>query len=88
MTEREAYRPQLRNAIASLETDSLYKCIRYVASQRGLVLCGSARMFLEDSKLAVCRGNLFYWLEYDAPFAWLDWLSDTENFCRAIQSNA
>jgi len=88
MTEREAYRPQLRNAIAWLETDSLYKCVRYVASQRGLTLCGSARMFLEDSKLAVCRGNLFYWLENDAPFAWLDWLKETENFCKAIQSNA
>ncbi len=88
MTEREAYRPMLRNAIASLETDSLYKCVRYVASNRGLTLCGSARMFIEDSKLAVCRGNLFYWLENDAPFAWLDWLSSTENFCAAIQSKA
>ena len=88
MTEREAYIPQLRNAIASIETDSLYKCVRYVAQYRGLTLCGSARMFLEDSKLAVCRGNIFYWLEYDAPFAWKDWLSDTENFCHAIQSNA
>jgi hypothetical protein len=88
MTEREMYIPKLRNALASLETDSLYKCIRYVANNRSLTLCGSARMFLEDSKLAKCRGNLFYWLEYDAPFAWLDWLSDTENFCKAIQSAA
>ncbi len=88
MTEREAYRPLLRNAIASLETDSLYKCVRYVASERSLTLCGSARMFIEDSKLAVCRGNIFYWLENDAPLLWMDWLSSTENFCRAIQSNA
>lgn len=88
MTERDVYRNQLRQSIASLETDSLYKCVRYVASHRSLALCGSARMFLEDSKLAVCRGNIFYWLEYDAAMGWLDWLSDTENFCSAIQSAA
>jgi hypothetical protein len=51
MTEREAYRPQLRNALAWMETDSLYKCVRYVAQNRSLTLCGSARMFIEDSKL-------------------------------------
>jgi hypothetical protein len=88
MNEREAYRPKLRNALAWMETDSLYKCVRYVASQRGLTLCGSARLFVEDSRLAVCRGNIFYWLENDAPLGWLDWLSDTNNFCTAIQSNA
>lgn len=87
MTEREAYRPQLRNALAVMETDSLYRCVRYVASRRDLTLCGSARMFL-DSNLAICRGNIFYWLENDAPMAWLDWLSETENFCRAIWSAA
>jgi hypothetical protein len=88
MTEREIYRALLRNAIASLETDSLYKCVRYVASHRNLTLCGSARMFLEDSKLSICRGNIFYWLENDAPTGWLDWLSDTENFCKAIWQQA
>jgi hypothetical protein len=40
-------------------------------------------MFLE-SKLAVCRANIFYWLEYDAPLGMVDWIADTENFCRAI----
>jgi hypothetical protein len=88
MTEREAYAPKLRNAIGTLETDSLYKCVRYVASQPGLALCGSALSFIHDSKLSVCRGNLFYWLEHDAPFAWMEWISDTENFAKAIQSNA
>jgi len=86
MTERELHQQRIRQSLAWMETDSLYKCVRYVASNRSLTLCGSARMFIEDSKLAVCRGNIFYWLENDAPLAWLDWLSDTENFCRAIQS--
>jgi hypothetical protein len=45
-------------------------------------------MFLADSKLAVCRGNIFYWLEYDAPMMWMEWLADVENFCKAIQSTA
>ena len=88
MTEREVYRNNLRQSIASLETDSLLKCIRYVASRRDITLCGSAKSYL-SSKLAIeCRGNIFYWLEYDAPMLWLDWLADTENFCMAIQSNA
>jgi len=88
MTERELYIPQLRNTIASLETDSLFKCIRYVAAHRGLVLCGSARSYLSLSWGTSNRANIFYWLEYDAPMMWLDWLADTENFCKAIQSAA
>jgi hypothetical protein len=88
MTEREVYRNQLRQSIASLETDSLLKCIRYVAANRSLTLCGSARSYLDSmGKFDIrLRGNLFYWLENDAPMAWLDWLSETENFCKAIWS--
>lgn len=86
MTERENYIRELRYKLAGLETDSLLACIRYVAANRSLVLCGSARSYL-DSKLAInCRGNIFYWLENDAPMLWADWISDTENFCRAIQT--
>ena len=95
MTEREAYIPKIRQALASIETDSLLKCIRYVASQRGLVLCGSARCYLDSEKSdpkpygnITYRGNIFCWLENDAPFMWLDWLNDTENFCTAIQRAA
>ena len=87
MTEREAHIWNVRQKLASMETGSLYKCIRFIAQDRSCVLCGSARLFVE-SKLAVCRGNLFYWLENEAPMGMVDWLADTENFCRAIWSAA
>ena len=83
MTEREVHIQHTRQALASMETESLYKCIRFIAKDRSCVFCGSARVFLE-SKLAVCRGNLFYWLENEAPMGIIDWLADTENFCHAI----
>lgn len=91
MTERGVYRNNLRQSIASLETDSILKCIRYVAKHRDLTLCGSARSYLDSDKSMPkpygeigYRGNIFYWLENDAPMGWLDWISDTENFCKAI----
>lgn len=87
VTERETYIRELRYKLAGLETSSLLACIRYVAANRSLTLCGSAQMYL-DYKLAIeCRGNIFYWLENDAPMAWLDWIADTENYYRAIRSH-
>jgi hypothetical protein len=88
MTERQHHISQVRQSLAYIETDSLYKCVRYLAAQPGLVLCGSARVFLEDSKLSVSRGNIFYWLEHDAPLGMVDWIADTENFAAALWSAA
>jgi hypothetical protein len=81
MTEREAYIPKIRQALASIETDSILKCIQYAASHHGLMLCGSARYYLESEKSTpkpygdvTYRGNIFYWLENDAPVMGLDWI--------------
>jgi ribosomal protein S14 len=84
--ERQHHINQVRFELAWLETDSLYKCVRFIAGNRSCSLCGSARAFLDNSKLAVCRGNIFYWLEYDAPLGMAEWMYDTENLARALSA--